>query len=68
MRVYCYCPETGLYQAEDFLDEWRLDSTEGVTRIAPPIYVCGEVPVFDASTQSWNLIKLPGERAASAHG
>jgi len=62
VRVYCYCPETGVYQGEDFLDECRLDSTEGVTRIAPPTYACGEVPVFDRSTQCWNLIKLPGKR------
>jgi len=62
VRIYCYCPETGMYQGEDFVDECRLDITEGVTRIAPPIYVCGEVPVFDTSAQCWNIIKLPGKR------
>jgi len=62
LRVYCYSPETGVYQGEDFLDEREVDSTEGVTPIAPPIYVHGEVPVFDPSTQSWNLIKLTGKR------
>ena len=38
MRVYCYCPETGVYQGEDFLDGCRLEPAEGVTRIAPPQY------------------------------
>ncbi|MGB9079759.1 MAG: hypothetical protein WCD00_00575 [Desulfuromonadaceae bacterium] len=65
VRVYCYCPETGVYQGEDFIDECRLDVTEGVTRIAPPIYVCGEVPFFDTSTQCWHLIKLSGKRLQS---
>lgn len=62
MKVYCYCPETGVYQGEDFLDEFLVDITEGVTRIAPPKYVCGEVPVFDTSTQCWNVIRLSGKR------
>lgn len=65
VRVYCYCPGTGVYQGEDFLDECRLDSTEGVTHIAPPIYVYGEVPVFDTATHCWSLIKLSGKRLPS---
>lgn len=62
MRVYCYCPETGVYQGEDFVDDCLLDVTEGVTRIAPPKYARGEAPVFDAATQCWNLIKISGKR------
>lgn len=62
VRVYLYCPETGVYQGEDFLDERELGCTEGVTRIAPPVHVRGEAPVFDASTQCWSLVKLPGKR------
>lgn len=62
VRVYCYCPETGMYQGEDFVEECRLDSIEGVTCIAPPVHVYGEVPVFDTSTHCWNIIKLPGKR------
>lgn len=65
MRVYCYSLETGVYQGEDFLDERELASTEGVTPIAPPEYLRGEVPVFDPSTQSWNLVKLSGKRFPS---
>ena len=62
MRVYCYCPVTGVYQGEDFLDECQLDVTEGVTGIAPPIHLRGEVPVFDRSRQCWELIKLSGKK------
>jgi len=68
VRVYCYCPETGVYQGEDFLDECQLDIIEGVTRIAPPKYVSGEVPVFDTSTQSWKLTELSKRKVASVHG
>lgn len=62
VRVYCYCPETGVYQGEDFMDECRLDSIEGATRIAPPVHGHGEVPVFDTSAHCWNIIKLPKKR------
>lgn len=61
MRVYCYLPETGVYQGEDFMDEGQLDVAEGVTPVAPPKYVCGQVPVFDRSRQCWKLIKLSGK-------
>ena len=62
VRVYCYSPETGVYQGEDFLDEGEFDTIEGVTPIVPPIYARGEVPVFDPSTQSWKLVKLSRKR------
>jgi hypothetical protein len=62
VRVYCYCPETGMYQGEDFMEDCRLDSIEGVTRIAPPTFVYGEVPMFDTSTKCWNITKLPKKR------
>ena len=65
MRVYCYCPETGVYQGEDFMDECQLDYTEGVTKIAPPQYARGEVPIFDTLLQRWNVIKLAGIKILS---
>ncbi|MFZ2951345.1 MAG: hypothetical protein WA003_17860 [Desulfuromonadaceae bacterium] len=65
VRVYCYCPETGMYQGEDFAEECRLDSIEGVTCIAPPVHVYGEVPVFDITAHCWNIIKLPKKRRSS---
>jgi hypothetical protein len=62
VKVYFYSTETGVYQGEDFLDERHLEVIEGVTRIVPPKYVCGEVPVFDTSRQCWNLIKVSGKK------
>lgn len=58
MRVYCYCPETGVYQGEDFLDKYPLDSVEGVTNLEPPQYSRDQVPVYDKALQCWNLIEL----------
>ena len=62
VRVFLYCPETGVYQGEDFVEECRFDRTEGATHIAPPICVYGEVPMFDTSTKCWRIIKLPKKR------
>lgn len=61
VRVYCFCPATGVYQGEDFLDECQLESTEGITSIAPPNYVRGEVPVFYSAAQRWEVMKLSGK-------
>ena len=62
MKVYFYSLETGVYQGEDFLDERQLDFVEGVTRCAPPIYLRGEAPVFDAATECWKVLKFSGKR------
>ena len=62
MKVYFYSTETGVYQGETFLDDRHVEVIEGVTRIAPPIYLRGEVPVFDTSTQCWKLVKLSGKK------
>jgi len=56
MRVYYFCPETGVYQGEDFQEQ--PDAVIGVTTVAPPMYNRGEVPVFDAVTQSWHIRKV----------
>lgn len=61
MRIYYFCPETGVYQGEDFLDESRLDSIDGVTNLAPPQYSRGQAPVYDKTLQRWNLIELTGK-------
>lgn len=61
MRVYCYCPETGVYQGEDFLEECLLDCVEGVTKLAPPQYSRGLAPVYDKTLHCWNLIELTGK-------
>jgi hypothetical protein len=62
VRVYYFCPENGIYQGEDFQDKDQLDTVNGVTAVPPPLYHHGEVPVFDAATQSWSIQKLVGKR------
>jgi len=58
VKVYYFCPETGVYQGEGFLDESDLDKVDGATTIAPPSYSRGEVPFFDISIQDWALHEL----------
>lgn len=56
MRVYVYSPETGYFQGEDFIEDSRLDTIEGATRVVPPVYHRGELPVFDRSLQCWRVV------------
>jgi hypothetical protein len=66
MRVYCFCPETGIYQGEDFYEGSHPQETEGMTDIAPPPYSPGEVPVFDMSLRGWTIKRttlFPGGRS-----
>ena len=58
MRAYYFSPETGLYQGETFLDQGDLETLEGVTTVAPPVYGNGEVPLFDSHTQCWRVRKI----------
>lgn len=62
VKVYYYCPETGLYQGEGFLDKKDLDKVPGVTAVAPPPYAKPEVPVFDASSECWTLRNVTRNR------
>jgi hypothetical protein len=60
MKIYFYCPETGVYQGEDFADATLVKRSppeipEGATTIAPPAYGKGEVPVFLAAEERWVL-------------
>jgi len=55
VRAYYFSPETGLYQGETFLDQGDLETLEGVTTVAPPVYGKGEVPLFDSHAQCWRL-------------
>jgi hypothetical protein len=65
VKVYYFSPETGIFQGDDYLDEHQLDVTEGVTRIAPPEYARGEVPIFEAVTQRWLVVKVSGRSFTS---
>ncbi|QXE91018.1 hypothetical protein KP001_00265 [Geomonas subterranea] len=60
MKIYLYCPKTGVYQGEDFADAALVfgsspDFPTGATTIAPPSYGTGEVPVFLAAEERWVL-------------
>lgn len=63
MKVHLYCPETGIYQGQDFTDAAPMMRTSyelppGATAIAPPAYGTGEVPVFLAAEGRWILRRL----------
>jgi hypothetical protein len=60
MKIYLFCPETGVYQGEDFSDEPPVKKGDellpsGATTVAPPAYGPGETPFFDATRQAWGL-------------
>jgi hypothetical protein len=71
MKIYLFDPESGIYQGEDFADDLPMCPGRGVippyaTAIAPPSYVCGEVPVFISRDQQWQI--LPVSAAKSRWG
>jgi hypothetical protein len=60
MKIYLFYPETGVYLGEDFSDDLPLcQGREAVpphaTTIAPPPYRRGEVPVFTATENRWEI-------------
>ena len=60
MKIYLFCPETGIYQGEDFADappmvEGRDVVPEWATTIAPPSCGEGEVPVFLPGERRWEV-------------
>lgn len=60
VKIYLFCPDTGLYQGEDFADDSsmkgeRTDLPAGATTIAPPPFERGTVPIFCASENRWNV-------------
>lgn len=60
MKIYLFCPETGLYQGEDFADDTSMKNEktalpDGATTIAPPAYRPGEVPVFQVVEKRWKI-------------
>lgn len=70
MKIYLYCPETGIYQGEDFADSCsmkkeRLGVAAGSTTIAPPPFDSGEVPVFEVVQQRWKVMRFSSAPAKS---
>jgi hypothetical protein len=61
VRVYYFSPENGVYQGEGFEDKGQLDAVIGVTTVPPPVYGRGEVPVFDAMKQCWDIQQVAGK-------
>lgn len=64
MKIYLFCPETGLYQGEDFADDILINNEgqgvpHGATTIAPPAYRSGEVAVFRISEKRWEIRAVP---------
>lgn len=58
MKAYQYNETSGLYEGEIFTDNAAFVYIEGITTIAPPEYEVGQVPVFDATAQSWELLSV----------
>ncbi len=60
MKIYLFSPETGVYLGEDFADEMpskrgAFAVPDGATTIAPPQPGPGEIQVFDAAAQRWEV-------------
>ena len=58
MKAYLYNEETGLYEGEDFVEDGTLQDEDGITRISPPEYEHGQVPVFDRQKKTWTVIPI----------
>ena len=68
VKIYYFCPETGVYQGEGFLDRKDLDKVQNITMIAPPPYHKNEVPVFAVSSQRWTVRKTTPTGEARSSG
>ncbi|HEY6873854.1 MAG TPA: hypothetical protein VI298_14110 [Geobacteraceae bacterium] len=71
MKIYLFNPETGAYLGEDFADEAPMGRGEcvmpsGATAIAPPPFKGGEVPVFRAEENRWEIRPVIAEAAGGA--
>jgi hypothetical protein len=60
MKIYRFNQETGVYLGEDFADEAPLKRGAFVvppdaTAVAPPQVEAGQILVFDAGAQRWEV-------------
>ncbi len=60
MKIYRFDEETGYYLGEDFADEAPLAQGNFIvpadaTMVAPPQVERGQIPVFDAAAQRWEV-------------
>ena len=58
MKAYQFNESSGLYEGEIYEDSDTVKYISGVTSIAPPEYEAGQVAIFDAARQSWELLPL----------
>lgn len=58
MKTYLFNVDNGLYEGESFENPEKLIYEEGVTVVAPPDYVNGEVPIFDTKKNEWVIIPI----------
>jgi hypothetical protein len=70
MKIYLFNPEIGVYLGEDFADEAPMRRGEFVipadaTTIAPPPVGRGEVPVFRATENRWEIRPVSAEVAGA---
>jgi hypothetical protein len=76
MKIYLFCPTTGIYQGEDFADPPAMigmpkELPSGATTIAPPVYGRGETAVFHQSEKRWvvrHCVRLQDWQLNPAHG
>ncbi len=64
MKIYLFNPDTGVYQGEDFADQEPMrrgcqdQLPSYATAISPPSYGRGEVPVFRADENRWEILPV----------
>jgi hypothetical protein len=74
MKLYQFNPENGVYAGELYEAKELAGYCEGVTVVAPPAYVAGEVPVYDVTTGTWRILsaaevrRMIADRAGAIQG
>ena len=64
MKIYLFNPETGMCLGEDFADVAPMGIgvcvvPPGATTIAPPMVNRGQLLVFNAAEQRWDILQHP---------
>jgi len=67
MKIYLFNLESGFYLGEDFADEAPLERGKFVippdaTTIAPPRVELGQISVFSAAAQRWDILQRPEKK------
>ncbi len=65
MKIYLFNPESGAYLGEDFADEAPMERGERIvpqdaTTIVPPPVENGQVLIFNAEEQRWDVRQRRG--------